>query len=168
MTAENEEKIWLTQEAFDNLTEELEFLRTEGRAAISAKIALARDEGDLSENAGYHAAREEQGQQEARIRQLTAILDKAEVGEAPTAGGTIAPGMQVTIEFHGRPGTETFLLGSREMMATDPTVTLPVFSPNSPIGAAILGKRRGDRVSYRAPNGRNIKITIKAVQPYQE
>ena len=62
--------VWLTQEAFDKLSDELDYLKGEGRTTVSAKIAQARDEGDLSENGGYHAAREEQGQQEARIRQL--------------------------------------------------------------------------------------------------
>ena len=74
---------WLTQEAFDRLTAELVYLKSEGRTQVTAKIAQAREEGDLSENGGYHAAREEQGHQEARIRQLTAMLENVQVGEAP-------------------------------------------------------------------------------------
>ncbi|EGL39448.1 prokaryotic transcription elongation factor, GreA/GreB domain protein, partial [Propionibacterium sp. 409-HC1] len=62
---ESEDTVWLTQEAFDKLTQELEYLKGEGRTAIANKIADARSEGDLSENGGYHAAREEQGQAEA-------------------------------------------------------------------------------------------------------
>ena len=72
-----QEVIWLTQEAYDKLQSELDQLSGPGRAEVAAKIAAAREEGDLKENGGYHAAREEQGQQEARIRQLTELLNNA-------------------------------------------------------------------------------------------
>ena len=85
MVDANTTTTWLTQEAHDKLTAELTYLKGEGRQKVSAKIAQAREEGDLSENGGYHAAREEQGHQEARIRQLAAILESAQVGEAPAA-----------------------------------------------------------------------------------
>lgn len=83
MAEELIETIWLTQEAYDAASAELEHLKGPGRAEVTAKIARARDEGDLSENAGYHAARDEQGQQELRIRQLEVMLRSAQVGEAP-------------------------------------------------------------------------------------
>ena len=109
--------VWLTQEAFDKLTDELDYLKGEGRTTVSAKIAQARDEGDLSENGGYHAAREEQGQQEARIRQLEAMLRDAKIGEAPAGSKKVAPGMTVTIAYDDDPeDTDTFLLGSRELI----------------------------------------------------
>ena len=105
--------IWVTQEAFDRLQEELDHLRGEVRADITAKIASARDEGDLKENGGYHAAREEQGKTEARIRQLEDMMRRAEVGEKRADDGLVESGMIVTIKFKGESETESFLLGSR-------------------------------------------------------
>ena len=152
--------VWLTQEAFDKLTEELEYLKGEGRTTVSAKIAQARDEGDLSENGGYHAAREEQGQQEARIRQLEAMLRDAKIGEAPAGSKKVAPGMTVTIAYDDDPDdTDTFLLGSRELIGVTDTA-IDVFSPQSPLGAAIVGAKKGQKVSYAAPNGSTINVTI--------
>ena len=93
--------IWLTQEAFDKLQDELENLRGPVREEIVARISAARDEGDLKENGGYHAAREEQGKTEARIRQLEDMLRKAQVGETPPDDGVVEPGMTVTVRFVG-------------------------------------------------------------------
>ena len=152
--------VWLTQEAFDKLTDELEYLKGEGRTTVSAKIAQARDEGDLSENGGYHAAREEQGQQEARIRQLEAMLRDAKIGEAPAGSKKVAPGMTVTIAYDDDPDdTDTFLLGSRELIGVTDTA-IDVFSPQSPLGAAIVGAKKGQKVSYAAPDGSTINVTI--------
>ncbi|MDR1432175.1 MAG: transcription elongation factor GreA [Propionibacteriaceae bacterium] len=152
---------WFTQEAYDKLAEELAYLKGEGRQTVSAKIARARDEGDLSENGGYHAAREEQGQQEARIRQLAAMLENAQVGEPPSLEDGVRPGARVTIYYDGDPDdSETFLLGSRELMTLDDSVDLEVYSPQSPLGQALLGAHKGDAVSYLAPNGKTIAITV--------
>ncbi|MCA0294502.1 MAG: transcription elongation factor GreA [Actinobacteria bacterium] len=158
---------WLTQEAFDRLTSELAYLKTEGRQKVSAKIAQAREEGDLSENGGYHAAREEQGHQEARIRQLTAMLENAEVGEAPAGSDEVVPGVSVTIYYDDdADDTDTFLLGSRELVGLDNSVDVEVFSPQSPLGAAILGHKVGDTVTYTAPTGKPIEVTIVEVTPF--
>ena len=158
--------IWLTQEAYDKLQSELEQLSGPGRADVSARIAAAREEGDLRENGGYHAAREEQGKQEARIRQLTDMLRRAEVGEAPANASEVAPGTLVTIAFDGdESDTDTFLLGSRELLGLD-DVDVDVYSPQSPLGAAILGMSKGDEVSYTAPNGKTINVTVVKVEPY--
>jgi len=158
--------IWLTQEAYDKLQSELEQLSGPGRADVSARIAAAREEGDLRENGGYHAAREEQGKQEARIRQLTDMLRRAEVGEAPANASEVAPGTLVTIAFDGdESDTDTFLLGSRELLGLD-DVDVDVYSPQSPLGAAILGKSKGDEVSYTAPNGKTINVMVVKVEPY--
>ena len=159
--------IWLTQEAYDKLHGELEHLTGPGRAEISAKIAAAREEGDLRENGGYHAAREEQGQQEARIRQLSDMLRRAQVGEPPQDADEVAPGTQVTIAFEGdESDTDTFVLGSRELLGLDDSLDTNVYSPQSPLGAAILGKRPGDAASYAAPNGRTINVTVVKVEPF--
>src|SRR5689334_24351799 len=121
---------WLTREAYDRLKAELDHL-IENRTAISAEISARREEGDLRENGGYHAAREEQGKQEARIRYLQELLRTAQVGDAPTADA-VAPGTVVTIHFDDDPeDTETFLLGSREIAST---TDLTVYSPESALG----------------------------------
>jgi transcription elongation factor GreA len=157
--------IWLTQEAFDKLQEELEHLRGPVRNEIIARISAAREEGDLKENGGYHAAREEQGKAEARIRQLEEMLRRAEVGEIPPDDGIVEPGMKVTTRFVGDTETETFLLGAREM--ADTTEDLQVFSPQSPLGSAIIGFKRGDTVTYEAPNGKELKVEIVDAVPYK-
>jgi transcription elongation factor GreA len=157
--------IWLTQDAFDKLQEELEHLRGPVRSEIIARISAARDEGDLKENGGYHAAREEQGKSEARIRQLEDMLRRAEVGETPADDGVVEPGMKVTTRFVGDDETETFLLGAREMADTTGD-DLEVFSPQSPLGSAIIGYKRGDTVTYEAPNGKQLKVEIVEAVPY--
>ncbi|MEO5981555.1 MAG: transcription elongation factor GreA [Pedococcus sp.] len=152
---------YLTQEAFDRLKAELDQLSGEGRTEIAKKIEAARDEGDLKENGGYHAAKEEQGKMEARIRQLTQLLDNAIVGTKPADDGIVEPGMVVTVEMFDE--AVEFLLGSREIAeGTD----LEVYSEKSPLGAAINGKKAGDTVTYQAPNGKKIQVTVKAAKPH--
>ena len=160
------ETIWVTQEAYDRLKQELEHLAGEVRADITAKIAAARDEGDLKENGGYHAAREEQGKTEARIRQLEDMLRRAEVGDKPADDGIVENGMIVTIRFKGDTDTEQFLLGSRELLSMDSSVEIDVYSPSSPLGAAVVGKKKGDSVSYEAPNGKDITVEIVDTKPF--
>jgi transcription elongation factor GreA len=152
---------WLTQEAFDRLKAELDHLSSAGRAEIVQKIEAARQEGDLKENGGYHAAKEEQGKIEARIRQLTALLRDAHVGEAPADDGIVEPGMLVVARIAG--DEEKFLLGSREIAGDS---DLDVFSEKSPLGAAIMGHKEGDKLSYTAPNGKVIPVEILSAKPY--
>ncbi len=109
---EQQETIWLTQEAFDKLEAELENLKGPVRQEVIDRISAAREEGDLKENGGYHAAREEQGKVEGRIRQLEDMLRRAEVGETPPNDGIVEPGMVVTYKFVGDDETEKFLLGA--------------------------------------------------------
>jgi transcription elongation factor GreA len=166
VTQSSEQKtIWLTQDAFDKLQQELDHLRGPVRNEIIARISAAREEGDLKENGGYHAAREEQGKVEARIRQLEEMLRHAEVGETPADDGVVEPGMKVTYRFLGDDDTETFLLGAREMADTT-TEDIEVFSPQSPLGAAIIGSKQGDTVAYAAPNGKELKVEIVSAVPY--
>ena len=136
--------IWLTQDAFDKLPAELEDLKGPRRQEIIERISAARDEGDLKENGGYHAAKDEQGKIEARIRQLEDMLRRAEVGETPANDGVVEPGMVVTYRFAGDDETEKFLLGAREIEREDDP--LEVYSPQSAMGAAIIGKSKGDTV----------------------
>lgn len=164
----DQETVWLTQEAYDLLGEELDHLKTVGRPQVSAKIAAAREEGDLSENGGYHAAREEQGQMEGRIAQLEEMLRTAKVGQAPTDPDKVSVGTLVTVAYFGdADDTEQFLLGSREMLGLDSDIDTHVFSPQSPLGSAVLGASRGESVSYLAPTGKTIEVTIIEVAPFK-
>jgi transcription elongation factor GreA len=153
---------WLTQASFDRLTAELAELSGPRRDEVVARIAQAREEGDLKENGGYHAAKEEQGKIEARIRQLTVLLRTAEVGHPTGASDVVAAGTVVTASVAGN--EMRFLLGSREMAGDS---GLDVYSDSSPLGAAILGAKVGDTVSYTAPNGRAIEAKIVKVEPYE-
>ena len=152
---------YLTQEAFDRLKAELDQMSGEGRTEIAKKIEAARDEGDLKENGGYHAAKEEQGKMEARIRQLTQLLETATVGEAAKDDGTVGPGMVVTVDLLG--DEMTFLLGSREITEGS---GLEVYSEKSPLGAAIMGKKVGETTSYEAPNGKSLQVKVLKATPY--
>jgi transcription elongation factor GreA len=157
---------WLTQEGYDRLRAELEHLMGPGRAEIAKRIEASRSEGDLSENGGYHAAKEEQGKQEARIRQLQHLLQRAKVGETPPDNGVVEPGMIVEVRFAGDDDTERFLLGSRELLSLDDSVEIEVYSPQSPLGAAINGKCAGDSASYVTPNGSAVDVEIIDAHPY--
>jgi transcription elongation factor GreA len=150
---------WLTQEAADRLRAELADLEGPRRADIIKKIEAARAEGDLKENGGYHAAKDEQGKIEARIRQLKHMLENAHIGEPPSsADGVVGQGMKVTVDLMG--DEVIFLLGSREIAVDD----LDVYSEKSPLGGAVHGQVIGATVTYTAPNGREISVTIKAAE----
>ncbi|PZP17526.1 MAG: transcription elongation factor GreA [Brachybacterium faecium] len=153
---------WLTQDAYDRLAKELEELEGPGRTEVAERIAAARDEGDLKENGGYHAAREEQGMMEARIADLQRLLKNAVVGEAPKDDGVVEPGMVVTISLAGK--ERTFLLGNREIADGD---DLEVYSTESPLGAAIHGSSVGQTIDYTAPNGKSFPVEILKAKPYK-
>ena len=158
----NDGVTWLTQETYDRLKAEFEHLSGPGRAEIAKKIEAAREEGDLSENGGYHAAKDEQGQIEARIVTLQHTLDNARVGDPPRTDGVVSPGMIVTVRFVKDDEQMTFLLASREESGA-PTA---VYSPRSPLGAAISGKRLGEKATYSLPNGRTSTVEILEAVPY--
>jgi transcription elongation factor GreA len=153
---------WLTQDAYDRLRAEHDRL-VAARPEVSLMIERAREEGDLRENGGYHAAKEEQGKQEARIRQLEQLLRTARVGEAPTSAGVAGPGMVVSVRFEGDDEPERFLLGSREDHVDG---DLEIYSVNSPLGKALTGVRVGQTVSYDLPNGRQMKVELLDAAPF--
>ncbi|BBF99841.1 MULTISPECIES: transcription elongation factor GreA [Pseudonocardia] len=153
---------WLTQEAFDRLKSELDGLIA-NRPVIAAEINARREEGDLKENGGYHAAREEQGQQEARIRQLQELLRTAQVGTTPSSADEAAPGTVLTIKYEDDEDTEKVLLGSREEGSHG---DLQVISPNSPLGAALLGAKPGDTREYQLPDGGNMTVTLVDIEAF--
>ena len=160
-TIAGQQTTWLTQEAFDRLSGELADAKGPRRADIVAKIEAAREEGDLKENGGYHAAKDEQGKLEARIRQLTQLLRDAKVGDAPTSAGVAGPGMVVEVTYAGDDDVERFLIGSREDKAE-----IPVYSANSPLGLALTGAKVGDSVSYLLPNGTSMTVELLSADPY--
>lgn len=159
--AEEEKVVLLTQDAYDKLKEELTYREGEYRDEITQRIAAARAEGDLSENGGYQAAREEQGKNEGRINELIVKLRNAKIVQAPEEG-TVGNGSLVTIELGGN--EMRYVLGARDMASVS---EYDVLSEDSPIGKAIIGAKAGDTVSYQAPNGRTISVTIKDAKPLQ-
>ena len=166
MTKTDNHGAWLTQEAFDRLKKELDYISGPYRQEIVERIDQARSEGDLKENGGYHAAREEQGKNEGRIAHLKGLLESAHVGEAPADNGVVEPGMVVTAEIAGE--RMSFLIGSREV-AEDLAAgsDLEVFSEKSPMGSSISGHKVGDELSYTAPNGKQIPVKILEAKPFQ-
>ncbi len=159
-TQSGQQTTWLTQETYDRLSAELEEAKGPRRADIVGKIEAARDEGDLKENGGYHAAKDEQGKLEARIRQLTELLRNAKVGEAPSEAGVAGPGMVVEVKYDDG-DVERFLIGSREDRAD-----LPVYSANSPLGLALTGAKVGEQVTYTLPNGGSMTVELLSAEPY--
>jgi transcription elongation factor GreA len=152
---------WLTEEAAARLRAELAELEGPRFSDIVKKIEAARAEGDLKENGGYHAAREEQGKIVGRIRQLKHMLDNAHIGTPPASeSGAVGLGMVVTIDMAGE--EMIFLLGSREISNGD----MDVYSEKSPLGAAIHGAKVGDTVSYIAPNKKEFPVRIIDARPY--
>jgi transcription elongation factor GreA len=146
--------VWLSQSAHDQLTSELEYLKTTGREEAAQAIKTARAHGDLRENAEYDTAKEEQGKMEARIRQLEDMLSRAQVGSAPSGDVVVGGSVVDTVDEDG--DEETYLIGSRE----DRTTGLTVISPDSPLGRALMGTRVGQEVSYQAPAGQfSVKVT---------
>lgn len=155
---------WLTQESYDRLNDELAALKG-NRPALAAEINERREEGDLKENGGYHAAREQQGQEEARIRQLQELLNNAKVGEAPKQSGVALPGSVVKVYYgEDENETETFLIATREQGVSDGK--LEVYSPKSPLGEALIDAKVGDVRTYRIPNGNTVTVTLVSAEPY--
>ena len=154
---EAKKKVPLTQSAYDRLQEELVHLEGDARAKIIDDIATARAHGDLSENAEYHAAKDQQGLQEARVRQIKEMLENVEIIHAKD-DGVIKPGKLVTLRYEGE-DPETYLLGLREERGGDHDI----LTPDSPIGQALVGHVVGETLVAKAPSG-DLKIEILAVE----
>lgn len=156
--------IWLTQEAYNKLEAELAELDGPRREEIKAQIAEARDEGDLKENAGYHAARDALAQLQGKVELLKDKLRRAQVGATPADDGVVEPGMLVTYKFDGDSDSEaeTFLFGAKEMEEPG----LSVVSPQTALGQAINGLAKGNSAEYLAPNGKTLKVWILDAKPY--
>jgi transcription elongation factor GreA len=140
----------LSRAAYDRLKAEFDDLTTRGRIEVAEKIERAREEGDLRENAGYHAAKDEQGHMEGRIRQLEHILDNAEIVEDQYV---------YTIVYEGDSDdmAERYVVGNLE----EEVEGADVISASSPLGAALQGATEGTSVTYEAPNG---ALTVKILK----
>ena len=160
--AEEEKTILLTQEAYDKMKQELEYREGQYRDEITERIAAARAEGDLSENGGYQAAREEQSKLEGRILELTHLLESAHVSEPPSAE-VVGPGTVITASIAGL--EERFLLGSRE--AAEDIEGIEVYPEGAPLGQAIMGLKAGDKTSFKAPNGRSIPVEVIKIESFE-
>ena len=149
----------LSRDAYERLKAELEDLTTRGRVDIARTIETARELGDLKENADYHAARDDQGRMEARIRQLQSLVDHAVIVDSSQATDTVAAGSIVALRYEGDDDVDRFLVGSIEERRSD----VAVVSPASPLGQALVGHRKGDVVEYQAPGG-NLKVEIVEIE----
>jgi transcription elongation factor GreA len=140
----------LSRAAYERLQAEFHDLTTRGRIEVAHKIEAARLLGDLSENGDYHAAKDEQGHMEGRIRQLEHLIENAEIIEAGEHG-VVANGSIVTLVYEGDDDdmAERYLIGHME----EQTAGIDVMSPKSPLGAALIGAQEGEWVEYQAPNG---------------
>jgi len=149
----------LSQQAYDRLQEELSERSGPRRKEISAWIERAREHGDIRENADYDAAKNEQGHNEARVRQLEEILRTAEVVEGQS-GDVVAPGTIVEVKVEGDDDTTSYLVGSIEERSEE----FEVLSTSSPLGQALLDHRPGEMVSYEGPR-RTFAVEIVSVRP---
>src|SRR5687768_1085350 len=149
----------LSRSAFDRLKAEHADLTSRGRIEIARKIETARELGDLSENGDYHAAKEEQGKMEGRIRHLAALINNAEIVESGGDSDVVRAGSVVTLRYEGDDDTERYLIGSIEERHDD----LEVISPRSPLGAALLDRSVGDVVDFEAPGG-VLKVEVVAIE----
>jgi transcription elongation factor GreA len=145
--------VQLSPAAYERLKAEFEDLTTRGRIEVANKIERAREEGDLKENAGYHAAKDEQGHMEGRIRQLEHLLENAEIVE----GSSI---YTVVYEGDSDDDAERYLIGNMEEQVEG----ADVISPSSPLGTALTGASAGDTITYEAPNGA-LTVTVLRVEP---
>lgn len=150
---------YLTPEAYERLSSELNELKTEGRERVSAAIGTAREHGDIRENADYDAAKNEQGMMEARIRQLETLLGSAVVGEVAATSGVAGPGTVVVLEIAGE--EETYFIGSRE----EAIEGMDVLSIQSVLGQALSGRKVGDKFSYVTPTGRELPVKLLQAEP---
>lgn len=151
----------LSPVAHQRLVDEFEDLTTRGRIQVAQKIERAREMGDLSENGDYHAAKDEQGHMEGRIRHLEAILEHCEIMDV-VDDGTVKPGSVVNIVFEGdsEGDAQTFLLASME----ERHEAYELMSPQSPLGKALLGATAGDVVTYTTPTGAELQVEVVSVE----
>src|SRR3546814_237994 len=148
----------LSQKAYDRLKAEHDELTTVGRVEIARKIEAARELGDLKENGDYHAAKDHQGQMEARIRQLASMLESAEIVDT-TDGEIVEPGATVQLRYQGDDDIDTYFYGSVE----ERDIEHDIISPRSPLGEALVGKKVGDEVQFESPTGAVLTVEVVSI-----
>ena len=148
----------LTQEGKDKLEEELHYLETQKRAEVGERIKVAREFGDISENPEYDDAKNEQGLMEARIAEITRILSEATVVNAPKRSSKVNIGSTVTVDMNGRERVFS-IVGAAESNAHEGKI-----SNESPVGAALLGHKKGDVFTVTGPTGRETEIEILKIE----
>lgn len=153
----------ITKATHERLAAEFFDLTTRARFAVADKIERAREMGDLSENGDYHAAKDEQGHMEGRIRQLEDILEDHEI-VAPGVEGIVSAGAVVSFVYHGDSDddAETYLIGHMEERREG----IELMSPKAPLGGALMGRSIGETVEYEAPNGNKLSVRILSVEHY--
>jgi transcription elongation factor GreA len=149
----------LSQKAYDRLKAEHDELTTVGRVDIARKIEAARELGDLKENGDYHAAKDHQGQMEARIRQLAAMIENAEIVEG-TDGDVVEPGSVVELRYEGDDDTETYYFGSVEERG----IEHDIITPESPLGQALAGAAVGAQVGFESPTGAQLTVEVVSIR----
>jgi transcription elongation factor GreA len=143
------DKIPMTAGGFNAADEELKRLKSSDRPAVIRAIAEAREHGDLSENAEYHAAREQQSHIEGRIKELEGIISLAQIIDVSKLSGPVKFGATVTIADEDTDVEKTFqIVGEPEAKIEKGLLNL-----NSPIARALIGKEEGDSVEVRTPGG---------------
>ena len=142
----------LTLEAYHRLKDELEELTTGGRDRVAERLKIAREHGDIKENAEYDAAKNDQGMMESRIRKIQQMLRDPEIVEAPAAADAVGPGMLVTIRplDEDDPEDETYLLAES---AEERAPGVRTITTTSPLGRAVVGAALEAEVAYDAPGG---------------
>ena len=148
----------LTEEGKQKLEEELHYLETEKRAEVGARIKVAREFGDISENSEYDDAKNEQGLLEARIAEINRILSEATVVAAPNRSSKVGIGSTVTVAIGGSQRVFN-IVGAAESNVREGRI-----SNESPVGSALIGHKKGDTVVAEGPTGREVKMTIEKIE----
>ena len=152
-------EVVVTREGYNKLEQELETLRTVKRKEVADKIKVARGYGDLSENAEYDAAKEEQSHNESRINEIRQILATATIAAAGSARDlTVSIGTTVELEDSKGKKTNFTIVGTTETNSLDHKI-----SNESPVGAALIGHKKGDQVEVVAPSGKSRTYTITGI-----
>ena len=148
----------LTPEGRDKLEEELHYLETEKRAEIGERIRVAREFGDISENSEYDDAKNEQGMMEARIAEINRILSEATIVTAAKGSKKVNVGSTVTVNMNGKERVVT-IVGAAES-----DVAAGKISNESPVGAALLGCKKGDKTVAVGPTGKEIDLEVLKIE----
>ena len=155
----NDEKEYLSQEKFDELKNELEYLRSIGRKKVLTDLEYAKSLGDLSENAEYHEARSKQAELEDRVAVLETLLKSAVIVSHHDAD-TVSMGSIVTVKKSGeKEDLKLEIVGTEEA-----DLSIGKLSNKSPLGQAIMGKKKGEIAIMKKPNGEETSFTITSVR----